>query len=108
MILCNECADVRCMVGSSDIGFSAEHGCFLKLLHKELSHTASTSSEDEPNGAHEKNEWIDIQKEKGMDISWIPNVLSLMKEFCSQCPGSAIEKKNLRPCMALQKCTKLF
>eukprot|EP01112_Ceratiomyxa_fruticulosa_P006809 TRINITY_DN1769_c0_g1_i6.p1 TRINITY_DN1769_c0_g1~~TRINITY_DN1769_c0_g1_i6.p1 ORF type:complete len:302 (+),score=45.79 TRINITY_DN1769_c0_g1_i6:841-1746(+) len=85
--------DLEDWLGDLDVGFSAEHGCFLKLLQKESSHTASTSSEDEPNGAHEKNEWIDIPKEKGMDVSWVPNVLSVMKEFCSQCPGSAIERK---------------
>jgi len=76
-----------------DIGFSAEHGCFLKLIHKKASH-ATPSSKEEPNGAHESNGlWIDIPKEKGMDIKWIPNVISLMKDFCFQCPGSAIEKK---------------
>jgi len=76
-------------LGSVGVGFSAEHGSFLRPMPREYQKLKGEVDVDTVDGIP----WEDASAEMGVDFSWKDDVISVMREYCRKCPGSMIEQK---------------
>jgi trehalose 6-phosphate synthase/phosphatase len=62
-------------LGSIPIGFSAEHGAFLRPTHSK------------------PDEWRDVIKSKNIDLHWKDEVMAVLNAFCDEVPDAFVEAK---------------